>query len=483
MADSGEQRSGLTGTTGGGVTGDIPARTRLGFRVAPTTASFFNVIRDLLIPVACWRMDDVRFEFASSFIMPDAADEFAMLQVLRKAHTGAPLSLFGHADPVGEDEFNKRLSGRRATSVFAVLIRDAARWERLFSNREDRWGLRSLQIMLDRLGHAPGRTDGQPSPETDAAFGRFRPGGRNDAGTRQALYLAYMDSICRDLSNQPFSLTTADFLARGADGDGRGDFQGCSEFNPVLMFSRAENDAFARTADKTTRDAENAPNRRVTGLLFRPGTRIDVGAWPCPAAEAPTARCRTRFFADQATRRTFQAARRTNEADRDTFACRFFDILNDNSSCEGATRRVAVQIIFQRFPGTGGTDAERGIADVPATVRVIGGATTTTRTAANGAVTVTMPANATAVLEVLGSQYVIQPLAALEANAGLDGVKRRLQILGHSVGTIDTTASQDSDRGVLEFQADATPTITVDGRIDPNTRAPIQAAVRTAGGE
>jgi hypothetical protein len=249
------------------------------------------------------------------------------------------------------------------------------------------------------------------------------------------------------------------------------------------MFSRAENEAFARDTDKTQRNAENAPNRRVTGLLFQPGSRINVGTWPCPAAEAPTARCRTRFFADHTTRRTFQAARRTNEVDRDTFACRFFDILNDNSSCEGATRLVALQVIFQRFPGTGGTDAERGIANTPFTLRVIGGATTTGRTTATGTVVLTMPASSTAVLDVLGSQYVIQTLAALESNAGLDGVKRRLQILGHSVGTIDTTATQDSDRGVLEFQADANPTINVDGQIDPNTRTPIRDAVRAAGGE
>jgi hypothetical protein len=44
-------------------------------------------------------MDDIRFEFASSFILPDAADEFTMLSVLMQAHAGSPLSLFGHADP------------------------------------------------------------------------------------------------------------------------------------------------------------------------------------------------------------------------------------------------------------------------------------------------------------------------------------------------------------------------------------------------
>jgi hypothetical protein len=171
-----------------------------------------------------------------------------------------------------------------------------------------------------------------------------------------------MDSICKDIT-EPASAHRRDFLAQGADPDGRGDIQGCSEFNPLLMFSQTENTQFANATDKTQRNAENGPNRRVTGLLFRAGTRLDLGNWPCPAATAPSAPCRTRFFADHATRRSFQALRRTNEADHNTFACRFFDILNDNSSCEHASTLVTMRIILQRFPGTAGTDAERAIAN------------------------------------------------------------------------------------------------------------------------
>ena len=481
MSDEQDPSAGLSRTTGGGVSGRIAPRGVRPFTVAPTTAGFFNVIRDPLIPVACWRMDDVRFEFASSFILPDAADEFTMLSVLMQAHAGSPLSLFGHADPVGDDEFNKRLSGRRAIAVFAVLMRDAAKWEQLFNNQEDHWGVRSLQLMLTRLGFNPGRTDGVMDDPTRNALQAFRPGGGNDAGTRQALYLAYMDSICKDINGARFQLTAANFLAQGADPDGRGDIQGCSEFNPVLMFSQTENTQFANAADKTQRNAENAPNRRVTGLLFRAGTRLDLGNWPCPAATAPSAPCRTRFFADHALRRSFQALRRTNEADHNTFACRFFDILNDNSSCEHASTLVTMRIILQRFPGTAGTDAERAIANVPFTVRVIGGAQRTDRTAADGTISITMPQNATAVVEVLGSQYVIQALDALENVANLDGVKRRLEILGHDVGTIDTTMDQPTERGVLNFQADNG--IRVDGVITPATRTAIQNAVHTLGGD
>ena len=42
--------------------------------------------------------------------------------VLLKEHPESPLSIFGHADPVGNDEYNKGLSGRRATVIYALLI-------------------------------------------------------------------------------------------------------------------------------------------------------------------------------------------------------------------------------------------------------------------------------------------------------------------------------------------------------------------------
>jgi len=34
-----------------------------------------------------------------------------------KDHPACPLSVFGHADPVGSDDYNKALSGRRAMAV------------------------------------------------------------------------------------------------------------------------------------------------------------------------------------------------------------------------------------------------------------------------------------------------------------------------------------------------------------------------------
>src|ERR1019366_2375971 len=154
----------------GGVTGKHPTVDTFEAKVAPTFADELNTIKDQLVVVACWRLDDIRFEFASSFIRPEATDEFAQLASLRAAHPGAPISIFGHADPVGDDEFNKQLSGRRAKAVYALLLRDVAAWEALYANTQDRWGDKAVQIMLDTLGYAPGRTDGTMDAGTQTAL-------------------------------------------------------------------------------------------------------------------------------------------------------------------------------------------------------------------------------------------------------------------------------------------------------------------------
>jgi len=54
--------------------------------VSPATAQQFNTIRPVLIPFACWRLDDIRFEFDSSFVLPAAAEELPELKRLIDQH-------------------------------------------------------------------------------------------------------------------------------------------------------------------------------------------------------------------------------------------------------------------------------------------------------------------------------------------------------------------------------------------------------------
>ena len=101
-----------------GMTVDFPAATE-NYLVGPSTGAEQNLLRAGLFPIA-GRLDDPCFPFGSSFVVPEARPEFTELGTLMREHPGAPLSLFGHADPVGNEEYNKVLSGRRAKAVYAV---------------------------------------------------------------------------------------------------------------------------------------------------------------------------------------------------------------------------------------------------------------------------------------------------------------------------------------------------------------------------
>jgi len=338
--------------------------------VAPATQDQFNLVTLPIIPIACWRVDDLRFDFASSFVVPEAAKELAILAQLREKHKlqqlpfggaqpGAslypPLSIFGHADPVGDDELNKNLSGRRATAVYALLTRQPHMWEELYTNAQDgdNWGIRSVQIMLLALGYAPGPIDGKVGETTRDAVAQFqRASGLEDDGqpgphTRTELFRLYMDKLCGDaLKLDPVE----DFLARNRDAGGKGDRQGCGEFNPVLLFSQQEEDQYGQSASKNRRNQANRPNRRVVALLFRPGARVSAAYWPCPRVDEDGGGCRKRFWSDGEKRRTTHLPDQSRCFDdsADTFACRFYHRLTTGSPCEGALPIFQVRL-FDRF--------------------------------------------------------------------------------------------------------------------------------------
>ncbi|MGI8988216.1 MAG: peptidoglycan-binding protein [Bryobacteraceae bacterium] len=349
----------------GGFAAAIPAPASPEFFVAPATADERNRIRSPLIPVACWRVDDVRFAFDSSFVQPETAEELKLLKLLREEHkiskgAGPPgpvaslypaLSVFGHADPSGDDEYNKALSGRRATAIYGLLIRDASLWERLFSNPAggDKWGNRELSAMLAAQG-CPAGDSGKIEPAVSAFQSKngLPSTGRADAATRKALFLAYMDTLC----GADFKLkANEDFLARGADADGKGDYQGCGEFNPVLLLSREEERNFEKQESKDNRNAAYGPDRRVMVMLFRPGSLVEPARWPCPRAKEATAGCRKRFWSDGEARRGLRlpGRRRTFLEDGDTFACRFYHRLATGSPCESGRESGDCFIFLKLF--------------------------------------------------------------------------------------------------------------------------------------
>jgi hypothetical protein len=310
----------------GGTAGTLPVTLPRPVLVGPSTADEHNRVSSTLIPVACWRVDDIRFEFGSSFVVPEVSNEIKHLATLREKHKlmvspqpGAepvavypPLSIFGHTDPVGTDDYNKLLSGRRAAAIYGLLTRDTGLWNDLCSQPlgGDNWGSNAIKTMRAALGIP----DDAPGPG------------------RSALFLAYMDKLC----SPEFRLDKKEDFLAGGEGGGKGDYQGCGEFNPLLLFSQEEERDFASTTRHASRNRENAPNRRVMVLLFRPGSRVDPGRWPCPRAQEGTAGCLKRLWSDGEKRRSthLPGERREFKKTKDTFACRFYDRLAGSSPCE-----------------------------------------------------------------------------------------------------------------------------------------------------
>ncbi|MEO8449454.1 MAG: OmpA family protein [Gemmatimonadota bacterium] len=299
------------------------------FAVAPTDDSVpseHNQIGVPLRPIADWQLDDSHFAFDSSILLPSMTADLADLIALIRANPRAPLSVFGHADPVGNDDYNKQLSGRRAMALYALLTRRVDLWEKLFQTAlgGDDWrkGDQATAIMQRHLG----------MPVIAKPPGRAQ------------LFEQYMTAISRDPDDKPFGLPKTAFLGAGADPNGKADFQGCGEFNPLIMFSAAE--AAALEADHDKRNEENAPNRRVTVFLFSPGSKVVASKWPCPRALEGPAGCRLRFWSDAEKRRTFQAARRERTRDGDTFACRFYDRLTELNTGLGDGRLVHISLLI-----------------------------------------------------------------------------------------------------------------------------------------
>jgi outer membrane protein OmpA-like peptidoglycan-associated protein len=62
-------------------------------------------------------MSDVLFDFGSYTLKPGAREKLAKISGIVLAHPGLTLQIEGHTDSVGGDEFNQKLSERRAGSV------------------------------------------------------------------------------------------------------------------------------------------------------------------------------------------------------------------------------------------------------------------------------------------------------------------------------------------------------------------------------
>jgi hypothetical protein len=362
-------RGRLIGASDGGEIGVHHVEYPLEALVAPATDAGFNLIRFPLVPIACWKVHDIRFTFDSSFVTPDITRELEALQDLLEQHqvkdplTGSPrnppqyppLSVFGHADPVGPaedpDVYNKALSGRRATVIYALLIFNSdpdgavALWREIAGT--EKWGADQNGIMRSRVPDGTSNSD---------------------------LIASYMRGLCPP----GLKVKSQDFLSDGHDSKGK--YQGCGSFNPVLIFSQQDETTFEKAAQNedaqaiTERNAANAPNRRVLIFLFRNGSRVEPAKWPCPRATEGPAGCVKRFWSDGDSRRHKRDPNQNRKFERthDTFACRFYQRIADQSPCEATAKHACVRLYdgFQLFipfapfeVSMGGEEPFKGTAD------------------------------------------------------------------------------------------------------------------------
>jgi len=351
-----DDRGVIHSATDGGLAATHATPDPFQFLVAPSASNELNTVRMRLIPVACWRVDDLRFRFDSSFVLPGIQDEMKSLAELLKVHQECPISIFGHADPVGSDDYNKTLSGRRAIATYAMLARAPALWDKLFTQSfgGDKWGTPAVQTMLGFVNSQTSNASAQGSTSSSTPPNDHVRSVANNSGRRQQLYLDYMNALCGSLRLDK----TKDFLARNQDSGQKGDVQGCGEFNPTLLFSQEQQDRFDQAQqqnDQSTlqqRNDLNAGNRRVIVLIFRKGSLIDPSKWPCPRFNESAADCQKRFFSDGAKRRSSRLPnnKRYFRDTHDTFACRFYQRLSDSSPCDHTSQRSILWIT--KFPAT-----------------------------------------------------------------------------------------------------------------------------------
>jgi outer membrane protein OmpA-like peptidoglycan-associated protein len=383
---------------------------RTPLKVAPTDGNeTFNAIRFPLIPQACWRLGDRGFAFDSSFISPDFRNELSVLSGKVRENAGCVSAVFAHADPVGSDAVNKTLTDRRAMAVYGLLTRQKALWAWLYDNPQvgDAWGVPAIQMMLASLtGRATddaggsyddpastpyyaGAIDGETGPTTMGAIRAFQrdagksPTGRADADTRSTLFGAYMNWLCTpDGATAPFKMAPTDFLGgAGLEANAvpqlpRLSLQGCGKLNPVVLLPSRE----MNQEDTMSRNADDAPNRRVIMYFFPPGTRIDPGSWPCPSVKDEGDACTEAFWPGGDARRQNGKERRNYKDTRDTMACRFYDRFARRSPCEGAAPVVRIRLfntMGEPMPGAIyrlkiGAKEWRGTATATATVTLVG---------------------------------------------------------------------------------------------------------------
>ncbi len=224
----------------------------------------------------------VHFPMDNAFVEPGLCQVLQRVASYAGSNPGEKMIVLGHTDLVGSEEYNQKLSERRARSVYAFLTfgrddnarleavdewdtlrRTAAQWQR---DVQDNWGTREYQFMLQDLDYYKGNIDGNHGPKTKAAVSDFQ---QNHGLTPTGIMddLTWRKLIEEYLGLYSLAVPENQFFQNAGNGCNGGILKwlGAGEQDPV----------------KNTQDAWR-PNRR-TDLLFVQGERI-----PCEVPKPRT---------------------------------------------------------------------------------------------------------------------------------------------------------------------------------------------------
>jgi len=137
-----------------------------------------------------------------------------------------------------------------------------------------------------------------------------------------------------------------------------------------------------------------------------------------------------------------------------------------------AIRLYTIEMIFQRYPGT---DAPSAIQGLNYEVRV-GRLARQGTTGGDGKVTVRVPAGTVAILTVMGTSYELSAALNLPRHDTIEGVQRRLNMLGYNAGLADGVIGAKTEVAVLNYQADNAP-LRVEGVPGAQTRNSLRGKV------
>ena len=247
----------------------------------------------------CACMPAMTFETRASFVRPYAAEHLARLKTLMDGEPKGRLMVFGHSEAEETQEKSKALSERRAESVYALLTRNTDIWLGFF--KEEDWGARAVQIMLNRLtpdakldlsGRLDDGTVKELEKQTGQACARTFFGWAWTDGVLAALFKKYMDRVA-----EGFVLDDSRFVSLK--------HTGCAAFN------RLDDDG----------DADGG-NGRVVLCLFNPE---QLPAFPCAPKDTKPCEAQSAQY-DREKGRVFRHCR--------TFRCAFYDSLARECPCE-----------------------------------------------------------------------------------------------------------------------------------------------------